>query len=578
MGITRQRERERGEMYLYLLLILLVSPAFGRPSSDQLDVGGDISNQLKSFINFSKETGKILENSNLTEKMVVSLLGAEQNLLEVETELKVLQSKIPELQGNKDNYFPIFNEAKYYLRETRQKLREFAHFNVIEVNDLKILMKIDNDPVLLNIVLERMKDLMIETAETLNIAKERSNNAMQSFKTLISDIASKNEQLEKMLSKDSAEYKAWVTKMVRESYKDKLFTLVVLGETEVCKQEIERFFHSVELGQNLGLGWTGNCSASFEDEIYVFEEKLENMKTILERMLESGENFDETIQEAMEILTGEIKQIRSRIETADDVSKNIDKYPKDYLKEYQNLATDFLIGLDDLENSSEKFLDQPKNLIDIYRQYLAEAERMNVAENLLNVEKSIFLEVSASNLEVDNEYLPAYHKTKYLLKETRQQLRDLAHRTVTNVRDLKIVLEHLDESNNSVYFNITINRMNDIDPLEILKEARETYESAVKTFEDTNSFIATYMRESKSGKKFVKTLKVFIEILSEEIELISVWTKSAKGTSYNIDNNSEEILREFQSVRKIFMNGFDDLENDTNTFLAQPKNVIRLEE
>jgi len=346
---------------MYLLLILLISPAFGRPSSDQLDVGADIISQLESFINFNKETGEILGNSNLTEKVVESLLGAEQNLLELEVDLKTLQYKVPELQIV-GNFFPAYNEAKSYVRESRQELRELAHRTVADVRDLKLLLEdLDNEPVLLKISLGKMKDLMIESLETLKEVDEKYNKAVQTFKKLMSSITSKNEQLEKMLAKDSDDHRVWVetvTKAVTEACNnqtDKRF----FGFVKVLDKEISK------IGIDTGLDdlIERNCPARVEDEISKFEAELENLKTISERMLESGDNFDETIKEAIEILTGKIEQINSMTERAKDVSKNIDEYPNEYLREYQTIGTDFINGLDDLKNASEKFLAQPKDIL-----------------------------------------------------------------------------------------------------------------------------------------------------------------------------------------------------------------------
>ena len=122
--------------------------------------------------------------------------------------------------------------------------------------------------------------------------------------------------------------------------------------------------------------------------------------------------------------------------------------------------------------------------------------------------------------------------------------------------------------------------------MEMLKESRATYESAVKTFENTNSILATKIGElerasvssglTESGQNFDKTLKVLIDILREEIEMISIWTKSTKTVRKNVENISEDHLWQFQSVKTIFMNEFDDLENTTNTFLAQPKDIMKL--
>merc|ERR1719219_2931016 len=165
--------------------------------------------------------------------------------------------------------------------------------------------------------------------------------------------------------------------------------------------------------------------------------------------------------------------------------KTIDDYPVEYLRKYESIRNIFISGLDDLKNAADKFLGHPRVIyrqyaLNIYRQYLAErmAQRTNVAENLLAAERNI-LEVSALKYEFEQKYLPAYNEAKSYLRKTRQELRELASSTRTDARDLKIVVEHLEESNSSVFFKIFINRMKNqrIDPLEILKEAREKYDS-----------------------------------------------------------------------------------------------------
>merc|ERR1712244_106164 len=94
-----------------------------------------------------------------------------------------------------DNYFPAYNEAKRYLRETRQGLRKLADRTVTEVRDLKILLEdLDktNDTVLLKASLDKMKELMIETLETLKEALEKYNSAVETFDNLNSSIATQN--------------------------------------------------------------------------------------------------------------------------------------------------------------------------------------------------------------------------------------------------------------------------------------------------------------------------------------------------------------------------------------------------
>merc|ERR1712045_267939 len=231
MGSHYSTERERREMYL--LLILLISPAFGRPSSDQLDVGADISNQLGEIVNFTNETGKLLKNSKLFEKVSDSLTEAEQNILEMDAELKSLQSKNPQLQ-DEGNFFPDYNKAKRYLRETRQELRELAHRTVSDVRDLKILFEAldetndnDNDKskskqsFLLKFSIDKMKNLMIETKERLEEARKKYTSATLAFDNLISSVKNQNSILETVVNQTIVNYKKdkEYTETVRENCK-----------------------------------------------------------------------------------------------------------------------------------------------------------------------------------------------------------------------------------------------------------------------------------------------------------------------------------------------------------------------
>merc|ERR1712214_190878 len=170
---TSQREGER-ERDMALLLILLTPTAFGMPSSGQHDVGAKIANQLEIFNKFSDEAGKLLVNSSLIEEVVESLLGAEENLLQMGVGLKSLKYEFPKLRID-GNYFSDFNKAKSYVRQTRQGFREFAYKTVIELRDLKILIQdVDKsqDSILLKISLGKIKDLMIKTLKTLKEAEK----------------------------------------------------------------------------------------------------------------------------------------------------------------------------------------------------------------------------------------------------------------------------------------------------------------------------------------------------------------------------------------------------------------------
>merc|ERR1719225_1162581 len=81
-------------------------------------------------------------------------------------------------------------------------------------------------------------------------------------------------------------------------------------------------------------------------------------------------------------------------------------------------------------------------------------------------------------------------------------------------------------------------------------------------------------RMMKSGNKLDEAINVAIAILTEEIELITIWTQSAKTVSNNIDQYSIEFLRKYKSVRNIFISGLEDLKNAADKFLDQPKDIL----
>merc|ERR1739848_124720 len=194
-------------------LFLLVSPAFGMPSNALLDVGNKIVDQLDSLPLMTEEGKNVLKNSKLTETIAEALKEAEKNIREMDAELKLLESE--ELQFE-DNYFPAYNEAKGYLRETRQALRKLADKTVKDVRYLKVLLEdLDktDDTFLLKQSIEKMKDLMISTLETLKEALEKYNLALDTFEKLTSTIKTQNRKLEKLTDKNSAEHKELRTKM-----------------------------------------------------------------------------------------------------------------------------------------------------------------------------------------------------------------------------------------------------------------------------------------------------------------------------------------------------------------------------
>ena len=208
----------------------------------------------------------------------------------------------------------------------------------------------------------------------------------------------------------------------------------------------------------------------------------------------------------------------------------------------------------------------------------------DVPENILETEKEILKKyailktLGREDTEFETNYFPAYYRAKSYLRETRQDLRRLAQKTLSEVRDLKIVLEDLVACNDSVIFTIFSNRLKDL-RVESLKEAREKYEYAVKTFEDTNSFAKTELFDTSfltTGQNFDRAIKAANQFLNDEIDQISTWTQRVKVVHRNIDNSPKEILSLHEPVRNIFLDGLNDLKNVADKFLAQPEVIINL--
>merc|ERR1712079_890941 len=214
MGSTSQTGRER-EREMYLIVLLLISTALGRSNSAQLDVGENIVNQLNSIVRFTNETRSLLGDSRLIRAVSEGLQTAEFDILELEAELNPLQAQVPGLQS----YVAAFNETKSYLQQIRQELRDLADTAVKEIRDVfELLEDLDrnNDPVLLKLAIDIIKDLMLETKERLEAAREKYQSVRQAFGNLISTVTTQNEMLDPTVGEWEAKYqedKAYMEKV-----------------------------------------------------------------------------------------------------------------------------------------------------------------------------------------------------------------------------------------------------------------------------------------------------------------------------------------------------------------------------
>merc|ERR1711953_1663731 len=225
MGLFhRERQRQREiQRAMYFQLFLLISPAFGMPSKSASG-GGDVVNEFQALIDFSRKTGDLLDNSEWIKEVFVSLENTEQNLLDLEVELKTMPYADKTGVGLEDNLFPEYNNAKRYLRETGQKLREFAYKTVAEARDLKTLfVAVDEsqDSGLLQIAIKKMTGFMSETVEIFREANEKYQTAKKTFVDLKNSSTGSKDKVEKMLNTGSDEYRKSmkvVTKAVRDKH------------------------------------------------------------------------------------------------------------------------------------------------------------------------------------------------------------------------------------------------------------------------------------------------------------------------------------------------------------------------
>merc|ERR1712193_229809 len=329
---------------MYFQLFLLIAPAFGMPSKAVGD-GGEVVNELQSFIDFCRETEDLLDNSQWIQEVFVSLNNTEQNLLDLEVELKTMPYADKTGVGLEENLFPEYNNAKRYLRETGQKLREFAYKTVAEARDLKTLFAAvdeSQDSGLLQIAINKMTGFMSDTVEIFREANEKYQTAKNTFVNLKNSSTGSKDKVEKMLNTDSDEHKKWmevVTKAVREenNIPEKVQKLMAEIDAQIERKEaeenekaekIERAEENEKAEENeiaeenemaeieivevkklndkthnaIAAGIDAieeRVEADIEFAIQSYNAKLDKLKELTDSMLESGDSFERTIDNAM---------------------------------------------------------------------------------------------------------------------------------------------------------------------------------------------------------------------------------------------------------------------------------------
>merc|ERR1712241_979707 len=532
MGSTSQtgRERER-EREMYLIVLLLISTALGRPNSAQLDVGENIVNQLNSIVRFTNETGNLLGDSRLIRAVSEGLEAAELNILEMEAGLNPLQAQVPGLQS----YVAAFNETKSYLQQIRQELRDLADTAVKEIRDVIELLEDhdrNNDPVLLKLAIDIIKDLMLETKERLEAARGKYQSVRQAFGNLISTVTTQNEILVEVVSQLEAQYQEDKARTEKVRYDCKIASIFTLG---LCSL-IDHFVNESPLVNAL--------------------EELADIKTKSARFLERTRILNQDIDVAIDLISENLDQINTWADSAEDVSENIEDYPAEYLEKYESIREAFKTGFVDLKKVAEQFL----------------VDRITTSSRLLGTDDEDLRFAEQNLLEMSMElngassYFERVNVATSNLRQTRQELRELANRTVTEGRNLALLLDALPGSGTlDTLLKPFLDTMKDlmIETEEKLEEAHATHRSAPLTFYD----LKFELQRSDTDRLFERTTILNRDlddaevVIDEAFHLIGIWRQYAITVNDNIDQYPLYLLTSIRTIRTIFKNQLVYLKN-----------------
>merc|ERR1712062_434269 len=148
-----------------------------------------------------------------------------------------------------------------------------------------------------------------------------------------------------------------------------------------------------------------------------------------------------------------------------------------------NSLTDFTKDLGKMWNSSRLFGTVSEGL--------EEAE-----QNILEMEAELnILQFEIEQLQNEENHFPEFNEAKSLLRKTRQELRELAKRTLSDERSLTLLLDGLDKSPTTAtqvtLLKIAIANMEDlmIETKKRLEEARAKYNKAHEAFDNLVSSV-----------------------------------------------------------------------------------------
>merc|ERR1712241_624514 len=251
---------------------------------------------------------------------------------------------------------------------------------VAEVRDLKTLFAAVDETQdqakrqdLFRFPVDKMTGFMSDTLEKLREANEKYETAKKTFVDLKNFSTQSKDKVEKMLITDSNEHQNRV-KVVREAARNASDVPEQVRNLEMeldenLRRQVERekdlkirakVVVKINAEKPTALKFAidlieGKIKNDIKFAIKRYNAKLEKLKEVTANMLESGESFEETIDNAMNILQMKISEISMSTESANVVSENKDS-PQQFLEKYQDISNELIKGLDNLYNSAETFL------------------------------------------------------------------------------------------------------------------------------------------------------------------------------------------------------------------------------
>merc|ERR1711923_177125 len=197
----------------------------------------------------------------------------------------------------------------------------------------------------------------------------------------------------------------------------------------------------------------------------------------------------------------------------------IEDYPAEYLEMYESIREAFKTGLVDLKNVAEQFLvDRTSSrLLGTNHQDLRFAE-----QNMLK----IWMELNGASSYF--AYFAAVDEATSNLRQTRQELRELAVRTVTEGRNLALLLDALPGCGTlDALLRSFLDTMKDlrIKTEEKLESAREIYQSADEVLRDLKGRLLILDEGRMLGRTtiLIRDIDDARVVSDKEIEQIIKW-------------------------------------------------------